>query len=448
MTIKPKQNPLNDLDFDTRATYVIEQLIAHILIPLAMVLLLLRSRKEPAHLQNLLHRMGFGPVGPKKSIWVFAASLGETRAASPLILRLRSEGFNIVLTHQSPAGFNEGTRLFSEDIGVTQCYVPLDLFWTIRIFLNRSKPLALIIMEIEIWPAMIIETACKGIPVIMANGNLLEKSISKKNYIRRKINNIYQVFSHIFTRDNSYFNRYVKIGVNPLQLSVVGELKFDQLIDPAHLLLGERLRRQIKGAKRVLMIASSVEAEEHILLPMVARLLAADPGLRIVWAPRSPQRFKAVADALSLMGINVAQRSALGAQPETFNLKTQVLVGDSIGEMNAYYILADLVFVGASLVDHGGHNIVEPMVLGRPVIMGPSTYGIDFSAVPAGIAGAFESLENSTALEARIVTLLKKPDTLKKMATAAKGFAAGKTGAAVKTCNGIKDLLYPTTQSK
>ena len=441
MKLQQKTSPLKDLQFSTKTFYVIEQIIAHMLIPLIILLLIFRSRKEPAHLKNLKHRIGFGPVGQKGAIWIYAASLGETRAASPLIYRLRSEGFKVLLTHQSPAGLAEGARIFGLDNGVTQCYVPLDLFWAIRIFLQRSKPLALVVMEIEIWPAMLIETARKGILVTMANGNLLDRSTDKKDYLRRRLNNLYQIFNHIFTRTNEYRTRYLSIGVKPENVSVVGELKFDQLIDPAQLHLSKKLHSKLIGAQRILMIASSVRAEEHLLLPMVVRLISADPGLRVVWVPRSPQRFRAVEDALTAKGITVQKRSSMGSLIDGTPTNAQVLLGDSIGEMNVYYPLADIVFVGASLVDHGGHNIMEPMALGKPVLMGQSTFGIAFVADKAAHVGAFESLPNVSKLEARISLLLRDPQALKEKSLAASLFAQAQTGAADRTLHAMLELI-------
>jgi len=443
MTVRRHIASLRDLSVATRLLYVVEQVVAHAMLPLVCVLLVLRARKEPAHLRHLSHRIGCGPTGPRGAVWIYAASLGETRAASPLIRRLRAEGFTILLTHQSPAGLAEGARLFATDDGVTQCYVPLDLFWAVRLFLRRARPVALVVMEIELWPAMLFETVRKGIPAVMANGNLLERSIGNGRGVHHQIHKLYHLFSHIFTRTEAYRDRYVRIGVDPSRVTVVGDMKFDQWIDPVHLGLAQKLRTGMVGAGRVLMIASSVEAEERFLVPMVARLLAADTGLRVLWAPRSPQRFQAVKDALAALGIPVALRSALGPDMEGVMPEAQVLVGDSTGEMNAYYPVADLVFVGASLVDHGGHNIIEPMALGRPVVMGPSTYGIDFMAEPARRAGAFESLPDVTALETRIASLFADPPALANMAAAAAAFSAGKTGAAQQTFAGLSALLPP-----
>lgn len=446
--MKTKTITLNALPFVTRILYFLEQVIAHLLVPFLPLLMLLRSRKEPDHFRKLLDRFGLGPVSQKCAIWVYAASLGETRAASPLIRHLRAEGYNVLLTHQSPAGLAEGARLFANDSGVNQAFVPLDLFWAVRVFLRRFRPAALIVMEIEIWPAMLIETTRRGIPIAMANGNLLEKSIGNRRGLRSHILMLYVLFSHICTRTQGYYDRYVRIGVDPSRVSVVGEMKYDQLIDPAHLRIAKSLRANLVGGERFLMLASSVEAEESLLLPMVERLIAQDVGLRVLWAPRSPQRFQAVANELRLKGIAVTFRSSLGQEMDTPMPLTQVLVGDSTGEMNAFYPVADLVFVGASLVDHGGHNIIEPLALGRPVVMGPSTYGIDFAAEPAGQAGAFESLPDAFALEERIVELLADPVTLARMSAAAAAFTVDKTGAAEKTFLALQSMLKSLSEGR
>jgi 3-deoxy-D-manno-octulosonic-acid transferase len=427
----------------TRVMYQLEQVVAHALVPFALLLMLLRARKEPDHMQSVSDRFGLGVVKHKGAVWVYAASLGETRAASPLVRRLRAAGYKVLLTHQSPAGRAEGKRLFGHDTGVAQAFIPLDLFWAIRIFLRRYKPVALIVMEIEIWPAMLLETTRKGIPTIMANGNLLDRSIDKNRGLRSHLLQLYKLFSRIFTRADDYRDRYVSLGVDAARVSVVGEMKFDQLTDPAHGQMARTLRANLAGAQRVLMIASSVEAEEAMLLPMVARLIAQDAGLRVLWAPRSPQRFQAVADAVSGLGLTVAQRSKLGAAMDGDIGTAQVLIGDSIGEMDAYYPVADLVFVGASLVDHGGHNIVEPLALGRPVVMGPSTYGIDFAAKPAARLGTFQSLPDSAQLEQHIVDLFADPPSLARMSAAALEFTAEKSGAADATCRGIVAILAP-----
>lgn len=433
---------LAELPWMTRALYWALQVLAHLALPLVVLLLLWRALREPAHLRHLSHRLGLGPVGPQGAVWIYAASLGETRAASPLIRHLIAAGQPVLLTHLSPAGLAEGWRLFPDQPLVTHRYMPVDLFWAVRLFLARARPQLGMVLEIEIWPAMMIEATRAGVPMVMANGNLLARSMGTGRGLRRHLMALYRLFARVFTRDDSYRARYLAVGVPPDRIEVVGEMKYDQWIDPAQTALGAALRARWPGAQRVLMIASSVRDEEPLLLPMVAALLADDPGLRVVWAPRSPQRFDALAEALAQAGVQVARRSALGAGMAA-PLAAQVLLGDSTGEMNIWYPMADLVFVGASLVDHGGHNVMEPMALGRPVIMGPSTYGVDFAVQPARVLGAVEVAADAPDLHLRLAALLADPARRAAMSAAATDFSARHTGAAARTFRGLSPYLAP-----
>ena len=414
----------------------------HLALPLVLGVLVWRGFREPGHWRGLAQRFGFGPTGQPGAVWIYAASLGETRAASPLIRRLRQDGIPVILTHLSPAGLDEGWRLFRADDGITHRYMPMDLFWAVRLFLARAKPVVGIVMEIEIWPAMLFEARRQGIPMIMANGNLLQESMHNPGAARRHLLRLYREFAHVFTRTDAYRDRYLALGVTQDRISVVGEMKYDQWIDPAQPDLGRALRQRWAGVQRVLMIASSVRDEEALLHGMVANLLTRDPGLGVLWVPRSPQRFEAVATACADGPFATLRRSQLGADGSgTIPAGTRVIIGDSLGEMNVFYPMADLVFVGASLVDHGGHNIMEPMAFGKPVVMGPSIYGIAFAADPAAQAGAFESLPDAKALEARIAALLADPQTLDRMGMAARAFSDAQSGAAARTYQGLIPLI-------
>lgn len=437
--------PARRLPPATRILYALTQVLAHLLLPLAPVLVLPRARVEPEFLHNLSHRFGFGPTGGGGAVWVYAASLGEMRAASPLIERLRAAGHGVLISYQTPAGLNAGRAFFAGDPGIAHRYVPLDLFWAVRLFLKRARPAMLIVLEVEIWPALLIESARAGVPLVLANGNLVQRVPGRRRgWLKRQLLQLYRLFDHVFTRTDAFAARYAAIGIPRERISVVGELKYDQRIDPADPALGTALRARWAGDAPVLMLASTVHDEEPALLAMVARLLADNPGLRVLWVPRSPQRFDAMARALIAKRLPVLRRSQLDAQmagalPEG----VRVMVGDTLGEMNRYYAMADLVFVGASLGQLGGHNIMEPMALGKPVVMGPSTWGIAFDAEPAARAGAFESLPDPAALEARIAALLADPATLDAMAQRASAFAASRTGASARTMAGLENLLPP-----
>ena len=425
--------------FTTWLVFWALQVLLHALFPVLVLFILWRARKEPGYRRGFSERLGLGPVGAPGAVWFFAASLGETRAASPLIRRLRAEGKPILLTHATPAGLEEGYRLFSDDPGVTHRYMPLDLVWAVALFLARARPALGVVMEIEIWPAMLFCARWAGVPMVLANGNLLKQSMG--GGLRRHAMRLYQEFLHIFTRDADYRERYLKVGVAPDRISVVGELKYDQWIDPAHRAMAARLREGW-GVERVILLASTVQQEEPLLLPVVKDLLRHDPGLGVLWVPRSPQRFEAVARLIAGAGLKVCRRSTLGPYMESPpHQGTQVIVGDSIGEMNAYYPMAELVFVGASLVDHGGHNIMEPMAFAKPVLMGPSIYGIAFAAGPATEAGAFQSLPDADALGRRCADLLANPVMLAQMSTAAAQYFASQSGAADRTHAKIMTLL-------
>lgn len=441
-------SPLAPRGLPSRLIHAVVQLLAHLALPLVGLALVWRARKEPAHLHHLSQRFGLGPVGPRGAVWIYAASLGETRAVSPLIRHLLAAGHSVLLTHQSPAGLAESARLFGSDPRVIRRYVPADLFWAVRLFLWRARPRALLVAEIELWPAMLRETTKAGVPVVMVNGNLLTQSMTPRRGLRgvlqRWILGHYGMFDRILTRTPDYCDRYVSLGVDPDRVAVVGELKYDQWIDPGQVATGRRLRAQWPAPAPVLMIASSVKDEEPALLALVQGLVSR-PGLqalRVIWAPRSPQRFDAVAQALTEAGLQVARRSSMGALA-TADLPpgAQVLLGDSTGEMNVWYPMADLVFVGASLTGDGGHNIMEPMALGRPVVMGPSIYGIAFAAEPAAAMGAFTSLPDAAALEQHIATLLADRAALDHMATAAAAFSATQTGAAARTVEALHSVL-------
>ncbi len=429
--------------------YLIYQIALHLLLPLGVFMVFNRSRKEPLYRANLRQRFGFGPQMPKGTIWVFAASLGETRAVSPLIGEFLKHGHKILLTHSSPAGLSEGKRLFSKEISagqIVQSYVPVDAFWAVRLFLSRARAAMILVVEGELWPAMLFEAHRAKTPIFQVNGNYTDQALTRdKAHFGGVRLAVFQGFTRIITKSDNHVARYRAAGYPADRIDQIGELKFDQAIDPAHILAADDFRASQIPPQKTLFIASSVEGEEEDLTKVVQAVLKQVPDALIIWAPRSPQRFDAVADKMQQAGFQTARRSKILNQSLVGELPngTQVLIGDSIGEMNFYYQLADLVFVGASLIDHGGHNIIEPLALGKPVVMGPSIYGIEFPAYDAIKAGAFESLPNSTALAKRIVEFFNDPDALAKITTQASTYNHRHIGAAKRSYGILEKYLAP-----
>lgn len=420
-------------------TYLVYQLIAHILLPLGVVMVLMRSRKEPLYRANLGQRFGFGPKMPGDTIWIFAASLGETRAVSPLIHEFVKHGHKILLTHSSPAGLAEGARLFSNEINagdIVQSYVPVDAFWAVRLFLSRARAAIILVVESELWPAMLFEAHRAKTPIFQVNGNYTEKSLNRDSARLGGLrHSLFQGFTRILTKSTGHVERYLAAGYPADRIDNPGELKFDQTIDSAHISAAQVFRNTQIGTRKTLFIASSVKEEEDDLIDVLQTVFSANPDTFVIWAPRSPQRFNAVHEKTRSMGWKTALRSEVlneNLQGE-LPMHTQVFIGNSLGEMNFYYALADLVFVGASLNNDGGHNIIEPLALGKPVVMGPSIYGIEFPAYDAISAGAFESLPNAPALAQRVKTLLNDPAALAPFTENAQGYTQQHTGAAKRS---------------
>ncbi|MGI9390294.1 MAG: 3-deoxy-D-manno-octulosonic acid transferase [Boseongicola sp.] len=434
--------PLPPPNWRFRLMFPVWQVFVHLALPFALLFFVVRSRREPLYRAHFSHRFGFGPVGKKGSVWIFATSLGETRAVSPLIRDLLARGHDICLSHSSPAGLSEGKRLF-DDPRITHRYVPFDFIWSTWLFLVRLRPSIGLVVEGEFWPGHLQLANWLGIPILHINGNLHENSLRRAKRFWGLRLEILKRFNAILTKSEDHRARYLSAGVNPERILIVGELKFDQWVRPDQMESGTRLRSQWAGDRKTFLIASSVLAEEADLIALVERLLALKDPPRVIWAPRSQQRFNAVAEALESKEYHVLRRSnALSESCEgELAPSADILVADSIGEMNIWYQMADLVFVGATLADKGGHNISEPLALARPVVIGPSIYGITFPALVAANEGAVRIVKSAEELSDEVTGFLEDNCALKEFTTKASSFADRHVGATARTVNIIEKFL-------
>lgn len=419
--------------------FALYQAVLHLALPLLLGLMALRTRKEPLAIRHFAHRLGFGPKAGRGAVWIFAASLGEVRAASPLIDALRARGHRICLTVTSPAGLIEARRLYADRAGIATGYAPLDLAWTLGIFLMRQRPAAYLAVESEIWPGKLMLTALAGIPRAQVNGNLVERSLTRRILgLPNPILPFLTAYDLVLTKSEAHRDRYIRTGVDPARIALPGELKFDLALPPGQRETGAALKADWAENRPVFLIASSVSGEEPALLALTAALMALPRPPRILWAPRSPQRFDAVAAALTAAGHRLQRRTQT---PDLRQVSADILLGDSLGEMTIWYEAADLVFVGASLVDHGGHNIVEPLAQGRPVVMGPSTWGIAFPAEDAQAAGVLIPARDAEALTRTVTRLLADPAAVSKLSARAASFSTAHLGAARRSADILAPLL-------
>jgi 3-deoxy-D-manno-octulosonic-acid transferase len=405
-----------------RLAYALAWLIAA---PLALVRLAWRSRRQPGYLAHLSERFGGGPRAPDvPRIWVHAVSVGETRAAVPLVsaLALRHPGYRILVTHMTPTGRAAGGELFGDT--VERAWLPYDLGFATRRFLARYRPAFGILLETEIWPRLLEECARAGIPVALANARLSERSALRYARFPALTGWALGNLAGIAAQTQADAKRFAALGAR--EVTVTGNVKFDLDVPDAMVERGADFRARFGIDRPVWVAGSTREGEEALLLDAFATLDAPDALLVIV--PRHPQRFDAVAGLAAARGFEVARRSEQGAVPAS----VRVLVGDSMGEMLAYYAAADVVVMGGSLLPFGGQNLIEACALGRPVIVGPHTYNFAEASESAIAAGA--ALRAADAAEALRLAALVGSDATRRgeMGERARAFVAAHRGAVAR----------------
>jgi 3-deoxy-D-manno-octulosonic-acid transferase len=400
-------------------------LAVFLLLPIALLYLLLRSRRQPGQFKHLAERFGFySPRGGAPLIWVHAVSVGETRAAEPLVrgLRTRYPRHRILITHMTSTGRETGVALFGEE--VERCYLPLDYPAAVARFLDHFRPQAGILMETELWPNLIHGMRARTIPLFLVNARLSAKSHAAYRKFGALARASLSSMKRVAAQGADDARRLADLGAGDVR--VTGSLKFDIAPPAAQLELGRAFRREVGEGRPVLVAGSTREGEEALLLDVLPRIGVA--GLLLAIVPRHPQRFNEVARLLEARGIRYQRRSS----GEPVAAETRVVLGDSMGEMFAYYAASDIAFVGGSLVPLGGQNLIEACAAGKPVLVGPSNYNFSEATERAVEAGAAIRVADAEALGREITRLLRDPDELRRMSEAAIAFAEAHRGATAR----------------
>ena len=400
------------------------------LLPFVVVRLLWRSRREPGYLQHLAERFAFYSVQPSAPlIWVHAVSVGETRAAEPLLRALLSEYPNhqILLTHMTPTGRAAGKALFGNEPRLIQAYLPYDTLSMMVRFVQHFQPRLCVLMETEVWPALIQACKAADVPVALVNARLSERSLRRGQRFARLLGRAAGQLSLVAAQSDADAQRLRMMGVRDVQ--VTGNLKFDVTVPAGMIAAGESLRQQI-GARPVLLCASTREGEEALLLNgyMKATL---PPDLLLMIVPRHPQRFSEVAKLFEDQGLRVVCKSQL--RGAAVPADTQLLIGDTMGEMFAYYDASDLAFIGGSLLPTGGQNLIEACACGKPVLLGPHTYNFAQASEDAIAQGAAIRVYDAAQIFKMTFELLVDQDRLQNMSQVARRFAETEGGATQKT---------------
>ncbi len=408
-----------------------------VLMPVILLYLRRRGRKDPLYAKHIAERFGRYKDPQKGAVWVHAVSLGEMRSATPLIRALLAQGETIVTTHFTPAGRREATREFAAEIAAGQVqviWVPFEYGFAYRRFLTQFAPKYGLVMEIEIWPRMIMACHRHGTPLFMCNAQYPQKSFDKDTAGLGLRAALLQGFAGGFVKSQDQRSRFAAVGMP--NLHVTGELRFDQPIPQAHLDAAARIRDRLTKGRPSFTLTSVVEGEDALYIDMIRQT----PDAFFVYVPRAPERFDDVAQMLDNAGLTYARRSTLldadlaltGDAPAV-----DVLLGDTMGEMYFYLGLCDRAIVGGGFVTKGAHNIIEPLALKKPVIVGPHIWTIAYPATDAIAAGVCTHVLTQDAL---LDTVQHPPPVTDAQITR---FYNDHAGGVARTLNAIKAALNP-----
>ena len=438
-----------------RLVMAVYRLLWRLGLPLMRVYLRRRGRRDPRYLLHWDERFGTGPVpggpGLPGAVWVHAVSIGEMRSAVPLVRALLDRGERVVTTHLTPAGRQAAQAAFGPEIAagrVVARYLPVEVGAVWAALHDRHRPKLWLVMEIEIWPVMIDQAALAGVPLVLANSQVPGKSWPRARALGRLIGHPVAGVAGVLAKSDRHAARFRALGARDVR--VAGELRFDQPVPPAHVAAGLAVRTGLQ--RPVVTLASVVAGEEALYLDAIrlvqdrARHLGHAVPL-FVWVPRAPELFDATFDLLAAARQRVVRRSVVlgpvleGAVLEGAVPDADILLGDSFGEMYFYLALCDLAVVGGGFVPKGAHNVIEPLALRKPVLVGPHVWTIEYPGEEARAAGVLEICADAAGLAARIGALTADDAARAVVAGKAEAFFAAHAGAVARTMAALAPLL-------
>lgn len=408
----------------------------YLALPLVLARLWWRGRKEPGYRGHWRERLGFygERMASMPTIWLHAVSVGETRATEPLVGALLAAypGSRILMTHMTPTGRATGQQLFAKHgARYMQAYLPYDTGFMVRRFIHHFAPRICILMETEVWPNLVAACEDERVPVALVNARLSERSLRRGQRFGKLMTDAARGLTLVAAQTTADAARVTSLGAP--HVAVTGSIKFDVVAPPAALDLGAWLRTCF-GNRPVLLCASTREGEEALVLDAWR---PQDKAL-LVLVPRHPQRFDEVAALVSARSLSVVRRSQLG---EGSVVDADVLIGDSMGEMFAYFAACDCTYIGGSLLPLGGQNLIEACALGKPVLVGPHTFNFALATEQAVDAGAALRCADATAMVAAATGLLQDGIARARMGEAALDFAGQHRGATARTVELLRQLI-------
>ncbi len=402
-----------------------------VLLPVILGYLWWRGRRDPDYRRHLSER--FGRISPKPgAVWIHAVSLGEVRSADPLIRALLDRGEAVVITVFTPAGRRAATAAFASQItdgSVQVSWVPFEFNWTYRRFFRAFAPKYGLVMEVEIWPQMIMAARTAGVPLFMCNAQYPSQSAVRDARRLPWRADLMRGFAAALVKSDLQRDRFAAIGV--ANIRVTGELRFDQPIPDTLVAAGLAARQAIAPHRPVVVITSAVEGEDDLYIAA----MQATPGTLFIYVPRAPERFVAVAETIRTKGLRMMKRSDLFDSNMALmspNGEVDVILGDSLNEMYFYIAMADRAVIGGGFHPNGAHNIIESLALKKPTIVGPHIDTIEYPAIEAIAAGVCMQVQDLPGLIEAITNPMTASDIDRFFATHA--------GAVARTLAALDEL--------
>lgn len=427
------------LSFGQRMLLGLYGLVLRLAFPVTLYHLIWRGLRQREYLRRWSERYGWleGQLDLHDTLWVHAVSVGEVIAARPLVdgLLARHPERPVLVTTITPTGSERVRALWGER--VHHVYVPYDLRSIVRRFLDRARPALAVIVETEIWPNLYVECERRGIPLVMVNARLSERSLRGYLPVRKLVKLAMATVDLVAAQSRADAARLERLGADPARIVVTGNLKYDLPLAPGLDAQAQAWRAGWGAARPVWMAASTHAPEEAAVIAAHQALLSTQPDALLLWAPRHPERFGPVAAAARDAGLEVATRSGEGLP----GAGTQVFVVDTIGELMGFYAAADVAFVGGSLCEVGGHNVLEPAALGVPSVVGPHTFNFKDVTRHLREAGGLQQVDDADAMAAAVRHLLGDPAARREMGDASRRAVAELGGAVARTLDLADEVL-------
>lgn len=402
-------------------------LTMYVATPVILYRLFVRGLKLPSYLQRWPERFGWfkAPGFSTGSIWVHAVSVGELNAAIPLIgtLRKRYPDVPLVVTTVTPTGSDRVRQVFGDE--VFHVYLPYDLPASVNRFLNRVRPRLAVVMETEIWPNLFFACRKRGIPVVIANARLSERSLRGYGPVQPLAGEAIRSATFIAAQSQTDYDRFLSLGARPERLAMVGNIKYDIDLPETGIANGIQWREQAGVDRPVWIAASTHEGEDLAVMNAQRNVLERFPEALLIIAPRHPERFRLTVQLSESTGFRTRSRS----EHRFATHDTQCFVADSLGELMGFYAAADVAFVGGSLEKIGGHNVLEPALLDKPVIVGPHTFNFADITDLLIQQGAAVRIPDGDSLGEAVAWLLSSDQRMKRMGEAAREVIAVERGA-------------------